>query len=88
MRATKLRVSGQVQGVFYRHSAQAQAKQLGLTGLARNESDGSVYIEVEGEDTAISQFIEWAKLGPPGAHVRDVETEDSTPAGHADFIIA
>lgn len=87
MPAYGLKVHGQVQGVFYRHSAQQQARQLGLSGLARNESDGSVHIEVEGDERSLKEFIDWARVGPSSAKVERVEVEEQPVQGYREFEI-
>lgn len=68
-----IRVHGKVQNVTFRNSAKQQAKSLGLTGMARNEKDGTVYIEVEGDKRSIDKFIEWCHRGPEEAEVEKVE---------------
>jgi acylphosphatase len=45
-----IRISGRVQGVFFRASTKAKAEELGISGFVQNEPDGSVYIEAEGEE--------------------------------------
>jgi acylphosphatase len=80
-----IRVFGRVQGVFYRQSARREAQQRGLTGFARNEPDGSVTLDVEGDPAAIEQFVEWCHHGPAGAVVERVEAESRDPAGRAGF---
>ena len=45
MKRLTIKVSGKVQGVFYRATANEFATQLGLTGIVRNEPDGSVYLD-------------------------------------------
>jgi acylphosphatase len=87
-RHAKIRVYGLVQGVSFRAYAAREARRLGLSGFVRNEPDGSVYAEAEGDDEAVQQFVEWCKHGPPAAHVERVETEDGAPQGHAGFAIA
>lgn len=67
-----IRVEGRVQGVFYRASARQKAMELGLHGFAKNEDDGSVYIEVEGEEQALNEFLRWCRTGPPRAGVTAV----------------
>jgi acylphosphatase len=69
-----IRVAGKVQGVFYRASARAEAERLGLGGFVRNEPDGSVYAEAEGEKDALDRFLEWCRRGPPHARVDAVES--------------
>lgn len=68
----QLKITGRVQGVFYRQSAMEMANSLGVTGWARNSLDGSVEAILEGERTVIEQMIEWCQQGPPAARVTDV----------------
>lgn len=67
-----IRVTGKVQGVYYRASALEEARSLGLAGFVRNEPDGSVYLEAEGEEEALYQLVAWCKKGPPRARVDQV----------------
>ncbi len=69
----KVKVSGLVQGVFFRHSAKMKADELGLKGFARNEDGGSVYIEAAGEEADLNEFLDWCRQGPPSAKVDNVE---------------
>lgn len=69
----KLRIRGKVQGVFYRASAKQKADELGVKGFVKNEKDGSVYLEAEGEESTIYKFIKWCNIGPSGADVDAVE---------------
>ena len=69
-------VRGLVQGVFFRVSTRNKAQEIGLFGVVRNEDDGSVYIEVEGEQTKINEFIKWVKDGGPShARVDNIKVE-------------
>ena len=87
VKSYQVRIQGKVQGVFYRHSAQAEARRLGLTGFARNESDGSVYIEAEGEDASLGQFVQWCNVGPASASVSRVDYGEQTPKDFTEFQI-
>lgn len=68
----ELKIQGRVQGVFYRQSTKETAVRLGLTGWARNCSDGSVEAVFEGEKDAVKAAIEWCRQGPPAAQVSEV----------------
>jgi acylphosphatase len=81
------RITGTVQGVNYRATSAREARRLGLTGWVRNEPDGSVLIDVEGEPEAVEAFLAWCAQGPPQARVTGVETTAAAPAGYADFRI-
>lgn len=66
----KIRVSGRVQGVFFRDSTRQQAKQHQLTGYARNLADGSVEILLQGDSLSVEKVAQWiAAGGPPAARV-------------------
>jgi acylphosphatase len=72
-------ISGKVQGVCFRSGAEDEANRLGLTGYARNLPTGEVEVLLQGYEEHILLFIEWAKKGPPGARVADVEVEWAEP---------
>jgi len=72
-----IRVYGEVQGVFFRASARTHALALDVNGFAQNENDGSVYLEVEGEEENLKQFIDWCYRGPERAVVMRVEVQES-----------
>lgn len=80
MKRLVLTVDGRVQGVLFRRSAQIQALAIGLTGLARNEGDGSVTIVAEGEREALQRLLAWCREGSPFANVTSVvaEWQDAT----------
>lgn len=49
--------SGRVQGVGFRYRASYAAEYLGLTGWVKNEWDGTVSLEVQGEEEAIDRLF-------------------------------
>jgi acylphosphatase len=69
-------VKGRVQRVNYRVNAQSKAMSLGLTGLVKNLHSGDVYIEVEGDEDKINQFIDWCYVGSPLSKVTEVISEE------------
>lgn len=58
---------------------------MNIRGFVRNESDGSVYIEAEGEEEALAQFVAWCKKGPRLAEVYEIKAESETMRGFKDF---
>ena len=81
--AVKVRVTGRVQGVWYRGWTVDQARRLGLAGWVRNRLDGSVEAVLSGPEHAVRTMIERCWQGPPGAKVsaitEQVETEPVPP---------
>ncbi len=76
-----VRVTGRVQGVYFRGFTRNQAKVLGLDGWVRNEYDGSVKLEAEGHRVALERLLLAVQRGPSGAHVDDVTVEWSEATG-------
>jgi acylphosphatase len=82
-----IRIGGKVQGVFYRASTADKAKELGLKGFVLNEPAGSVYIEVEGEESQVNEMIGWAQKGPPRANVTSFDVTEGPVRGFTTFEI-
>lgn len=75
----RLRITGRVQGVWYRGATEREATRLGVHGWVRNRPDGSVEALVEGAPAAVRALIAWCRTGPPGARVAEI-AETSEPA--------
>ncbi|MFN8179969.1 MAG: acylphosphatase [bacterium] len=87
MKHFDIRVTGLVQGVFFRASTQRAAEELGVSGTVRNEPDGSVFIEVEGPDDALERFVAWCRRGPSRARVERVAVSEGKLRGYAGFAV-
>lgn len=86
MSCVRFRVSGRVQGVFFRASTRERALALGLSGHAINLDDGRVEVLAFGDEAAIETLHQWLHQGPPAAKVQAVESEplpmaDEPPTG-------
>jgi len=82
-----IKIYGRVQGVLFRYSAKQKAKESGIKGFVRNELDGTVYIEAEGEEENLKQFLDWCHKGPFFASVKKVEVKESDIKNFDDFVI-
>ncbi|MBS7640857.1 MAG: acylphosphatase [Candidatus Bathyarchaeia archaeon] len=74
-------VSGRVQGVFFRHETKLRAIRNNVTGWVRNLPDGRVEAVFEGEKEAVEAMIDFCRMGPPGAKVKNVEVVWEEPTG-------
>jgi len=82
-----IRVTGRVQGVFFRATAMDKALELSISGFVRNEADGSVYIEAEGKSKDMERFLEWCRTGPKFSKIDKVETAESPLNNYLKFEI-
>ncbi|QDZ38724.1 acylphosphatase [Euhalothece natronophila Z-M001] len=78
-------ISGKVQGVGYRLSAQSEARKLGVNGWVKNLPDGRVEAVLEGEKTAVEQMIQWCHQGPTSAVVKDIQVQEESPEHLSQF---
>ena len=83
----RVRVSGRVQGVWYRESCRQVATGLGVTGWVRNEPDGTVLAVVEGAAADVERLLDWMRTGPRHAAVAAVVTEPEEPRGERGFVV-
>jgi len=77
MKHVCITVSGLVQGVFFRRHTREMALQLDLKGYVRNLEGGQVFIEAEGDENALREFITWCRHGPSRAVVEKIDAEFS-----------
>jgi acylphosphatase len=74
----RLRLTGRVQGVGFRYAMQREAQRLGIAGWVRNRRDGSVEALAQGTPESVDALVAWARRGPPGARVADLQVEPGT----------
>ncbi|MFT8356903.1 acylphosphatase [Bifidobacterium aquikefiri] len=80
-------VIGMVQGVGFRYAALRVAERIQVTGWVHNEHDGSVVVEAQGDEEAISSMTQWLHEGPAWARVDNVNIEHINPVPERRFII-
>jgi len=75
----RVRVEGIVQGVGFRPHVYGLARRLGLAGFVGNDGQG-VFIEVEGDDGAVAEFLRVLEAEPPPLAVVERVTAAAVPA--------
>ena len=68
----RFRITGRVQGVYFRQSTRVEAERLALKGFARNLPDGSVEVLAQGGAAAVAELHRWLHRGPRSARVEAV----------------
>jgi len=69
------RVEGRVQGVFFRDCTRQEAERHCLHGWVRNQADGSVETEFQGEEAEVAAMVQWLHQGSPLSRVSRVVTK-------------
>lgn len=87
MRTVRVRISGRVQGVFFRASCARLAEDLGLSGWVRNLPQGDLEAVFQGPDPAVEDILAWCRQGPPYARVEGVEVKAEPPLRDTGFRI-
>ena len=87
MMSVHVRVSGRVQGVYYRAYTRDRAKSLGITGWVRNIPGGGVEAVLEGERRQVGEMLKAMKSGPSGSVVLGMELSEIEAKGYNDFEI-
>lgn len=80
-------VKGKVQGVNFRSAVKKRADELGLTGYAKNEPDGTVRIEAEGKMINLTELARWCKEGPYHENVTEVTAQPGELEHFSAFVI-
>lgn len=80
-------VYGQVQGVFFREMVRQAAGDYDLNGFVKNQGNGTVYIEVEGESWNIDKLIEKCRQGTDKSRVDQVTTSEGSVQQFSSFSV-
>jgi acylphosphatase len=87
MKRSRVLISGEVQGVYFRDTCRRVAAQRGVSGWVRNLRDGRVEAVFEGADDAVDAMVAWARRGPSSARVADVAVQPEPPEGLSGFAV-
>ncbi len=82
-----VRVSGRVQGVYFRAYAEDEAAFRKVGGWIRNAPDGRVEAAFEGDRPSIEAMIQWCHRGSPGSRVTEVEVIWESPQAERSFYV-
>ena len=75
-------ISGVVQGVGFRFYTKYLAERFDLNGYVRNKQDGTVELEAEGPEEAVSGFLRELEGGQPrAAHISGIEVDEIPATG-------
>lgn len=87
MKHLDIKIYGNVQDINFRSFLKAKARNLGVVGFARNDPDGAVYTEAEGEEKFLSEYLNYCQEGPGFARVEKVEINEGKVVGYKSFNI-
>ena len=86
-RCLSITIMGHVQGVGFRYHALNKAKEIEINGFVRNQPDGTVYIEIEGDEDRLDQFIDWCRVGPRWANIDSIEVNTIECRNYSGFSV-
>ena len=83
-----LLVDGRVQGVYFRQGMMETAEKNNVLGWVRNLPNNKVEAILEGHDSNVDAVVEWARFGPAGAVVQELQVIEEKYVGEfSDFEI-
>lgn len=85
MKTIRAKISGQVQGVFFRKFIKEEADKLELKGHVRNLESGEVEVVAEGSPDKIEKIIACCKKGAPHSSVKNVDIQELNHIGFDEF---
>ncbi len=75
MKHLNITVMGYVQGVGFRYYIYRNAVRIGIVGYVKNLFNGNVFIECEGSEAQLEEFISITKCGPISSDVTNIDIE-------------
>jgi acylphosphatase len=72
LQSVSILIKGRVQGVGFRYFVRKLAEKYNIKGYVMNLPEGSVYIEAEGEELSVNDFIAACRTGPSYAAINEI----------------
>ena len=80
------KITGKVQGVYFRKFTQQEAVRLGIYGTVTNEEDGSVTGVLEGRIEKINELKYWLQFtGSPKSKIDSADFKDEQPCASRQY---
>lgn len=76
-----------MQGVGFRYFIERAAREIGVTGWARNLDDGRVEVHANGTAQQLDDFQSRLRQGPPRADIRGFEVTEAAVSDSKEFHI-
>lgn len=80
-------ISGELREKGFRFSAMQKAYEHSISGFVRRKRDGRIYIEAEGDEENLNNYLEWCRKGPLGTIVYNVQVEEGDSKDFSTFEI-
>lgn len=87
MKTVRIKISGLIQGVFFRKYIADEAKKIGILGHVRNLDSGEVEVMAEGSVEDIEKMKVACKKGSPHSKIKSVDIQELNHIGFDDFKI-
>ncbi|MDF1808741.1 MAG: acylphosphatase [Phycisphaerales bacterium] len=78
---------GRVQGVAFRARARSIASRYQVTGWVRNEHDGTVMLEAQGDESTLESYLEEIRKKTSGLVEREIHAHVRTEPNESTFEI-
>jgi len=86
-KSLKIIIRGRLHNAGFRFKTMEAAYKFDIKGIVKYLADRSIYIEAEGDESQLEEFLQWCRKGPLGAKVREVLYEESEFKDYAKFDI-
>ena len=85
MKTIRIKISGLVQGVFFRKYIKEEADKLGVKGHVRNLESGEVEVVCEGKPEDVDAMASVCKKGAPNSNVKSIDSQEMNHIGFDEF---
>jgi acylphosphatase len=79
--ASKIVISGTVQGLFFKNFTKENADKLNLKGFIRDLESGEIEVIAEGDKENLIKLVDILRKGPAYSQIRNIKVEERKWSG-------